>query len=157
MFAGAFGKVFSESGADKSAQFAADFSFGEFEFAEDATGSMKQLLDRAGAAQQAQFLETLNAIAASQPDLTPTVETIRSLPPAEITNIATRPGSIAWQRALANRAAGRAVYAVDGTAIVPDYSYLGFLANPENRMSANISVGSEDPWLRAPFGTRHIL
>jgi uncharacterized protein len=143
----------SENGADKSAKFSMDFSFGEFELAEDATDPIKQLLDRAAAAQQAQFFETLNVIAAGQPDLAPTVEVIRSLPPTEITRIATSPGSIAWQRALANRAAGRAVYAVDGSVIIPDYSYLGFLVNPENRMSANVSVGSEDPWLRAPFGS----
>lgn len=142
----------SQNGADKSAQFATDFSFGEFEFAEDATAALTQLLDQAGVAQHAQFLETLNTIAVSQPDLAPTVEAIRSLPSVEIVHIATSPGSIAWQRALANRAAGRAVYAVDGSAIVPDYSYLGFLVSPENRMSANISVGSDDPWLRVPFG-----
>jgi uncharacterized protein len=142
----------SESGTDKSAHFAADFSFGDFEFAEDAAEAMTQLCDQASAAQQAQFLDTLNTIPANQSEFAPIAESVRSLPPAEVIHIATSPGSIAWQRALANAAAGRAVYAVDGSAIVPDYSYLGFLRSPENRKAATISVGSYDPWLRAPFG-----
>lgn len=142
----------SENSTDKSAQFAADFSFGEFERAEDAAQAMTLLFERASASQQARFLETLDAVAASRPELAASVEGIRNLPPAEITYIATSPGSIAWQRALANAAAGRAVYAVDGSPIVPDHAYLDFLAGPDSRKSTALRVGSEDPWLRAPFG-----
>jgi uncharacterized protein len=61
------------------------------------------------------------------------------------------PGLIAWLRAFLAVRGGRAVFDVDGAPLVPDLSYLDqAMAGP--REASELSVGENDPWLRAPFG-----
>jgi uncharacterized protein len=66
--------------------------------------------------------------------------------------LAVRPGAVAWQRAVATQIMGRAVYAVDGTPLTADASYLSFLKQLKRPDIASLSIGDDDPWLRAPFG-----
>jgi uncharacterized protein len=78
-------------------------------------------------------------------------ERIRGLSAQHKHVLAGDPGLAAWLRAFLAVRAGRAVFDVDGVPLVPDVSYLEqALARPGE--ASGLSVGEDDPWLRAPFG-----
>jgi uncharacterized protein len=68
-------------------------------------------------------------------------------------NLATRPGTIAWQRAVASTYANRAVHAVDGQPLRPDSTYVDFLLEKSQKPQLGIEVADHDVWLRLPFGS----
>ncbi|HET9639594.1 MAG TPA: cyclophane-forming radical SAM/SPASM peptide maturase YhhB [Allosphingosinicella sp.] len=78
-------------------------------------------------------------------------ELIDGLSSEEKLILAGNPGLTAWQRAFIAQREGRTVYDVDGAPLSPNVSYLEqVLSRP---IATNgLSVGIDDPWLRAPFG-----
>jgi uncharacterized protein len=65
---------------------------------------------------------------------------------------AVRPGAVAWRLAYERTQSGRAVSAIDGTPLVRDVDYLGFLASTAGAPSGGLRIDMDDRWLRAPFG-----
>jgi uncharacterized protein len=99
------------------------------------------------------FLDVLPGAAMRQAGLAPAVAQLQALDRTRLTELASRPGAVAWQRAMASAASGRTVYAVDGSPVIPDGAYLRFLTAQVAGDLADLEVGADDPWLRIPFGS----
>lgn len=133
-----------------------DFEISRYELAETASASMADLCQDAEAQYAGQLLQTLRAIDEHHPDLRRVVATIRGANDNALRRLASRPGTVAWQRTFTDKAAGRIVYSVDGLALDPDLSYLASLHEALGE-TANMRIAADDRWLRAPFGNAIIF
>jgi uncharacterized protein len=131
------------------------FDFPSFEAAEAAHSAVGDLWRSACAANEVDFARALDAVAMGQSVDRATVDELRGADDARKRHLASRPGTVAWQRTFLGEASGVRVHAVDGTPLSADVEYLRFLANLSARDS--LEVATDDAWLRKPFGTSIIF
>jgi uncharacterized protein len=123
-----------------------------FDLAEHATNLMDVLCGDAEHAAREAFDWALRAIKPTNGAGALALAQIEQLSDAARSDLASRPGAVAWRQAFEAQAAGRAVYAVDGTAIRADAGYLLELLAQPSADSFGFRTGDADRWLRAPFG-----
>jgi uncharacterized protein len=91
------------------------------------------------------------------PDLGAGAAALLALEASAISDVAVRPGAVAWRLAHERIQSGRAVSAIDGTPLVPDADYLKFLAASAAVPTQGLRIGVNDRWLRAPFGASMVF
>lgn len=126
-----------------------DGDLGRFELAEKSCGSppMQRLIEDA---QSAYWLEFKQALAVARTsDGVAFRQHYRGRDELSQRQIASRPGTIAWQRAFRDHS--RRVFSPGETGVFADESYLQLLGTIEPTIFSKQSVGLVDPWLRAPF------
>ena len=128
-----------------------DFDPDAFDRAEYAYSITHELRDRVHEVDRREFLEVLERIDASDKNVQSCLDAIAELSLEAQTELATRPGAIAWRQAMAAQLDGRLIHSVDGVPICAHGSYLSYLLS-ETRSDLDFQVGESDPWLRIPFG-----
>lgn len=137
--------------SDTRSELPANFDFHSFEGAETAGNAIELLWRNAYTANELDFAKALDAVAARKGDGRACVDALRHADDACRRQLASRPGTVAWQRTVLAETSGISVHAVDGTPLRADTDYLRFLLNvPQG--DSTIEVGIDDPWLRKPFG-----
>lgn len=96
------------------------------------------------------FLNILPYVGSLDPSLNLTIAKIKRLPNETIGNIAKRPSTIFWVKALEEHKKGLKLYDIEGKVIHIDPQYLETLYRNRNFMG--IELHSSDIWLRLPFG-----
>jgi len=118
-----------------------DFDLNAFELAETSSDIMADLQADAIDDDAAGLAEALQLLSLGHAD-TLSPETVRAL--------ASRAGTVAWQRALRASRSGRAVHDVDGMPIVIEEDYLNSIRPRSDATSLEVAL--DDAWLRKPFG-----
>ena len=128
------------------------FDLAEFELAERSGAAVAHLWEDARRAHVTELTEAVEALVRSDPSQEMLAERLRTMPMQERVALASRPGIIAWQNVIRNRAAGRSVHAVDGAALAADGAYLrAALGGTGAEVDGSLVVHGEDEWLRRPF------
>jgi uncharacterized protein len=133
------------------AELPSSFDLADFELAETAAPAVEHLWDDACAANEHDFIKALGAVSLQQPECTDIVERMQ-----DTRCLASRPGTVAWQRTFNTMGTGLRVHAVDGSPLVAEADYLKFLAD-RAQTNSDIEIASDDPWLRKPFGSAIIF
>ena len=129
-----------------------DFELEQFELVESAARVVAQLWEDARAEYSAALLSVLDQIGFPAHEFAPIICEFKKLDPVQLADLASRPGAIAWQKAMTGLCRDKAMYSVDGSPLVIDVEYpLSLLRRPTR--SSTIEVRVDDPWLRIPFGT----
>ncbi len=131
----------SERGEVVSCSLPEEFSLKSFELAETAKPSLDSLRD--------------GAFAESFKDLEIALELInKSITPSKLELLASRPGAIAWSKAVNAKKQGLRLYSLDGHEINVSPDYFDFLQSVLDKGSVKDTwdVGRNDYWLRTPFG-----
>ncbi|WP_223523685.1 MULTISPECIES: cyclophane-forming radical SAM/SPASM peptide maturase YhhB [unclassified Pseudomonas] len=79
---------------------------------------------------------------------------LKSMDGATFESVAVHPGAIAWSSAVVAQNRGHTLLAVDGQPVAVSPVYLDLLLTlaGEKKDGADLDVGRDDRWLRAPFG-----
>jgi uncharacterized protein len=127
------------------------FDLAVFELAENSRDVIDVLWQESSTAQQINFLEAVDIAVAGDPTLVSISQEIKALSASNFARLANRPGTIAWQHTVRNRASGRSVHTVDGHPLRADGAYL---TKALDRVMEDSSweIGVDDEWLRKPFG-----
>jgi uncharacterized protein len=135
----------------KSPTFSGNLRLDSFDLAESAAGIMRELCGDAHQSARHEFLDALKTLGSSDENSRLSANLISELSSDTLTELAVRPGTMAWRQTISAQAAGRTVHTVDGMPVHADGSYLQYLLSQlEN--NRGFSIGDADPWLRAPFG-----
>jgi uncharacterized protein len=122
-------------------------NLGDFEKAEASETTVGELWGWACSDQRHEFHQALAAIAGATSGL----HTQRPTD-SRLDALATRPGTVAWSRAILAMRDGRPVHAVDGAALHRDDGYLGWLQTQGTPPGGSWEIHGADPWLKHPFG-----
>ncbi|MEZ5959785.1 MAG: cyclophane-forming radical SAM/SPASM peptide maturase YhhB [Hyphomonadaceae bacterium] len=123
-----------------------------FEAAEASTEIIDALWVSAKEERTPQFIGALDLLSAGGGQYAPIASKLRELSADALQDLAMLPGSIAWQSAVRNSNGGRQFFAIDGSPLVRDASYLQTLNSRAAGDLRGLFVGADDEWLRAPFG-----
>jgi len=120
-----------------------------FERAEASLDFVQTLAQSAASAQLHELEGALWQLVTLQQPWSATASSL--LQSAHLAELAKSPGVVAWSRVTAATCDGKTVYAVDGTPLSLDATYLDWLAQYRSA-PAGPQVHSDDAWLRRPFG-----
>lgn len=129
-----------------------DFDLARFERAETADGAMARLCQDARAGLTSEFLEAVASFEGGGAHERACVAAIGALNPDHLAEVSLQPGAVAWQRARAAAAQGRAIHTIDGRPIEADPGYLMDLVERPVSELPELAVARDDRWLRVPFG-----
>ena len=132
-------------------------SFGEvdlraFEQAEYSSEVMHALRTRTHEDACRDFVVTLTKLSSTEGRVKRYTDTFLSLSQRTQEQIVTRPGAVAWRRAIDAQLEGRRMLDVDGKPIIATSKYLEYLLSATHG-ERQFAVGEPDPWLRVPFGS----
>jgi uncharacterized protein len=126
---------------------------GSFERAENAGAIMTTLCSEATQSHTKGFRRALAEAKVSCSHDLQTRSAVETLDEAALSELASRPGAVAWQNAVLGAAGQRRLLAVDGTALNADLGYVAFLLHQSPLQFESGLGGVYDPWLQAPFGS----
>ena len=129
-----------------------EIDFEAFELAERSADLVRGLWERAREEQKRIFVDALDLVDTKGMAVASFSAELKALGADALGDLAIQPGAVAWQRTVSSSADGRTFYAIDGSLLQADVSYLASLRDRAAGDLTAIAVGMDDPWLRAPFG-----
>lgn len=103
------------------------------------------------------FERAVRQAASMSPDLDNTAAVVLTLPDQVRGRLATLPSTVSWSAVMVGAAEGRAVRAIDGTALPADPDYLGDITSRAATLVDATRIHARDKWLRLPFGDKIIF
>lgn len=130
-----------------------DFRLSDFEAAEAGPGTITRLWNAARDDYERQLSELLEKAPAEPSEIVGLARNVQHRGESVIRGLASRPGTVAWLKAMNCVQAGRQLFSVDGVPLDPQYTYLQYLHDLPDDHAEGLALGEDDEWLRKPFGS----